>query len=100
MLSESPCPFSRNRNEPEHKGFNPAGVFQSELLDASIFHKKPVEVSDKCGEYHENGILRHEGLGQAVPTEAIAQVVEDALRASSLVVELHNLPCARPAVIW
>ena len=54
---------------------------------------------DERGEEEEHGVLGHEGLGQAVPSEAVVHVVEDALLAAPQVVELDDVPGGRHVVV-
>lgn len=86
-----PYPFCRHADEPEDKCFDAACLVQSEGFRVDPVHKEFVEVAYECRQQQEHGVLSHERLWQPCPSEAVVHVIEDALLASSEVVELHNL---------
>ena len=92
ILSGSPHPFGRDRDETEYKGLDAAGGLQPESLQVMSADEQLIEIPDECREDEEDGILGHERPRQPLPSETVVEVIEDALPGSALVVELHHFP--------
>ena len=98
-LSAAGGPLGWHGDEAVEECLEPCSRVHAEASQGLVLEQPAVEVEDDGRQEHEGGVLPHLGLGQAVPSEVVVELVDVPLLGTPLVVALDHAALAALVVV-